>query len=303
MKFWTKNKLVVPDAPTEGGHRLSAEPQKDPKPLTMHRFPTMGDVLAMLGITFLAQILIGTILLILTPGSLTDSNAMSEQLSGKWLVWGYLLSMTAALVGVLIYRYMRGGRGRWAHFSMRGLNPAVLVWAFVLIFAVGIILEPLLARLPEINLTLGRGFWTIIMLVVFAPVFEELLCRGVVLGSLRAKYGTIVAWVISSLFFGVLHMQPAQVVSATAIGLILGYVYLATNSLWAVMILHGLNNAVAYLMMSAGYENALLIDLVESRLLYLLIYLASLTLAIVSGYMMLRKLRQLKEEEKNRVAA
>ena len=108
------------------------------------------------------------------------------------------------------------------------------------------------------------------------------------------------AWLVSSLFFGVLHGQPVQVINATVIGLVLGYVYLATDSLWSVMILHALNNAVAYLALATGHGNALLIDLVGSRTLYVLIYIAALA---VSGYMMLRTLRRMKEAEKNPSAA
>ena len=94
-----------------------------------------------------------------------------------------------------------------------------------------------------------------------------------------------------------------QVINATVIGLVLGYVYLATDSLWSVMILHALNNAVAYLALATGHGNALLIDLVGSRTLYVLFYIAALAVFAVSGYMMLVSLRRLKAEEKNRGAA
>ena len=94
-----------------------------------------------------------------------------------------------------------------------------------------------------------------------------------------------------------------QVINATVIGLVLGYVYLATDSLWSVMILHALNNVVAYLALATGHGNALLIDLVGSRTLYVLIYIAALALSAVSGYMMLRTLRRMKEAEKNPSAA
>ena len=170
-------------------------------------------------------------------------------------------------------------------------------------FAVGVVIEPLLRLMPELSLEVGRGFWTILSLVIFAPIFEELICRGVVLGSLRGKFGVTTAWLVSSLFFGVLHGQPVQVINATVIGLVLGYVYLATDSLWSVMILHALNNAVAYLALATGHGNALLIDLVGGRTLYVLIYIAALALSAVSGYMMLRTLRRMKEAEKNPSAA
>ena len=173
----------------------------------------------------------------------------------------------------------------------------------MLIFAVGVVLEPLLRVLPELTLDVGRGFWTMLSLIVLAPLFEELLCRGVVLGSLRERYGIAIAWLVSALFFGVLHVQPVQVVSATVVGLILGYVYLATDSLWSSMILHALNNAVAYLALVTGHANALLIDLVPNRTLYVVIYIVALTLSIVSGWMMVRTLRRMKMSEKKEAGA
>ena len=46
--------------------------------------------------------------------------------------------------------------------------------------------------------------------------------------------------------------------------------------------------------MATGHGNALLIEMVESRTLYVLIYIAALALTAVSGYMMLRTLRRMK---------
>ena len=240
------------------------------------RFPTVGDMLALLGIALGAQIVVGTaaMLFMLFAGHGFDYKSMEPAALGKLMAALYFCSMSITLAGILYYRRARGGSGPWARFSARGLNPALLLWAFVLIFAVGVVLEPLLRLLPELSLDVGRGFWTILSLVLFAPVFEELICRGVVLGSLRARYGVVIG--------------------ASVIGLILGFVYLATDSMWSVMILHALNNAVAYLAMATGHGNALLIEMVESRTLYVLIYIAALALTAVSGYMMLRTLRRMK---------
>ena len=238
------------------------------------KFPTVGDLFAMLGIAFGAQIVVGTaaMVFLLFAGHGLDFKSLEPAALGKVMAALYFCSMSITLAGILYYRRARGGSGPWARFSARGLNPALLLWAFVLMFAVGVVLEPLLRLMPELSLEVGRGFWTILSLVIFAPIFEELICRGVVLGSLRGKFGVTTAWLVSSLFFGVLHGQPVQVINATVIGLVLGYVYLATDSLWSVMILHALNNAVAYLALATGHGNALLIDLVGSRTLYAVSY-------------------------------
>lgn len=293
---------------------LAAEPaMREPAPETSpaenlperRKFPSVGDLLAMLGIAFGAQIVVGTaaVVFMLVAGYGFDFKSLEPAALGKLMAAIYFVSMSVTLAGILFYRRARGGSGPWARFSVRGLNPVLLLWGFVLIFAVGVVLEPVLRLLPELSLDVGRGVWTILSLVLFAPVFEELICRGVVLGSLRSRYGVTTAWLVSSLFFGILHGQPVQVISATVIGLILGYVYLATDSLWPAMILHALNNAVAYLAIATGHGNALLIDMVGSRTLYVVIYIAALALTAVSGYMMQRTLRRMKEREKNPVAA
>lgn len=269
------------------------------------RFPTVGDMLALLGIALGAQIVVGTaaMLFMLFAGHGFDYKSMEPAALGKLMAALYFCSMSITLAGILYYRRARGGSGPWARFSARGLNPALLLWAFVLIFAVGVVLEPLLRLLPELSLDVGCGFWTILSLVLFAPVFEELICRGVVLGSLRSRYGVTIAWLVSSLFFGILHGQPVQVVNAFVVGLVLGYVYIATDSLWAAMILHALNNAVAYLMLVTGHANTLLIDLIPGRTLYVAVYVVALAVLVVSGYMMWRALRRMKEAEKNRAGA
>ena len=297
---------ATPEAPhTEAQPHAAAAPAAEKRPDSRRRFPTTGDLFAMLGIALGAQVVVGLLgmLFSLFAGYSWDFNTMEPQAVGKLVAALYFVSMSVALGGLLWYRRARGGRGRWARFSLRGLDPAMLLWAFVMMCAVGVVLEPLFVLLPELQIQVGRGFWTILSLVLFAPVFEELICRGLVLGSLRARYGVTIAWVVSSLFFGVLHGQPVQVINGFVVGLVLGYVYIATDSLWATMILHALNNAVAYLMLATGHENTLLIDLIPGRALYVAVYVVALAVFVISGYMMWRALQRMKAEEKNRAGA
>lgn len=283
----------------------TGRPNRSSGPAAPRRFPTVGDVLAMLGIALGAQIVVGVAALVvmLVGGHGTDLASLPPQALGRTQAILYLFSMGVALLGVLYYRRLRGGRGTWARFSLRGLDPALLLWAFLMIFAVGVVLEPLLRLLPDIKMDVGRGAWTILMLVVLAPIFEELLCRGVVLGSIRARYGVTAALLGSALFFGVLHIQPAQVINASAIGLILGYVYLATESMWSVMILHALNNAVAYVLLMAGHGSTLFVDMIPNRTIYGVIYAVSAALLVVSGVMVARALRRMRAAAAQETAA
>lgn len=264
-------------------------------------FPTWGDCCAMLGIALGAQILVGvlgtTIAIIL--GLNVSSPEASPEVRGNFLSLIYLFSMVTAVGGTLIYRRYRGGRGTFARFSGRYLSPMILLWGSLLLFAANIVIEPLLSLLPESDPDVGRGWGSAVMLILFAPFFEELLCRGVILESLRSRYGSVVALFGSSLFFGVLHMQPLPAVNAFLIGLILGFIYLITQSLWASILIHAVNNASAYVLMIAGYADDTLPDLVGNERLYWTIYLLALVVLLFSVWKIWQTLRGWRECEKN----
>ena len=77
---------------------------------------------------------------------------------------------------------------------------------------------------------------------VIPAMVEELALRGIVLQSLR-KYGTVFAITASSCVFALLHGSAVQIPFAFLAGLALGYVYCLTESIWACVLVHMLNNA------------------------------------------------------------
>lgn len=262
-------------------------------------FPNVGDLLAMLGIFLVAQV-IGTFVALLA-GSIPISHfgSLSQAEMGRMLAISALVAYVLTFFGIIGYRRARGSYGRIAGFSLKGLNPILLLWGFVFMLAVGVVLDPLLGLLPAPTMhNYGTGLWTIVSLVLFAPVFEELICRGVVLESLRARYGVVAAWLVSSLFFGVVHLQPQLVVNAFFIGLILAYIYIRTDSLWPAMILHAVNNGVAYILLAMGCGSFLFSDLIPNRTVYTILYAVSAAICIVSGVMIWRTLRTMGRREK-----
>ena len=86
---------------------------------------------------------------------------------------------------------------------------------------------------------------TLISVSIFAPLFEEWLCRGLVLRGLLQKTHPSSAIIVSAAFFAVLHMNPWQALPAFLLGLLFGYVYYKTGSLKLTMLMHCVNNTVA----------------------------------------------------------
>ena len=79
------------------------------------------------------------------------------------------------------------------------------------------------------------------------PAFaEELLFRGMVLSAIK-PYSESGAILISALFFGLMHQTPYQFFYATAMGIIIGIVYVKTETIWSCVLLHFTNNIFSVL--------------------------------------------------------
>jgi membrane protease YdiL (CAAX protease family) len=89
--------------------------------------------------------------------------------------------------------------------------------------------------------------------ILFVPITEEILFRGIILGALEIAYGPLRAIVLSSLFFGLWHLKNTfwmtdyrlihQMLYTTLIfGPVTAVLALRTRTIWLGVILHYLNN-------------------------------------------------------------
>lgn len=96
----------------------------------------------------------------------------------------------------------------------------------------------------------NTSVWPVLLwiaVVVFAPIFEEPLVRGFLFeGFRRSRLGIIGAIILTSLIWTVLHAGYSLYSLGTIFifGLVLGAVRYKTGSLWSVVLMHALYNAV-----------------------------------------------------------
>ncbi len=128
------------------------------------------------------------------------------------------------------------------------------------------------------------GFLLSFIATAIVPALvEEFACRGIVLGLLK-KYGQGFAIITSSIIFGIMHGNFEQIPFAIFVGLILGYIYVKTGSIWTGVLVHGINNAISVIftylqnIMSPNMQN----------LLYI-VYLIISMLAAVIGILLFAK--------------
>jgi membrane protease YdiL (CAAX protease family) len=97
--------------------------------------------------------------------------------------------------------------------------------------------------------SLGRPSLVIfVTLVIAAPILEELLFRGIMLDGLLNRYRPLTAILVSSIIFGIAHLNPWQFVTAFVIGCFAGWVYLRTKSVGPCILIHATVNCCAYLL-------------------------------------------------------
>ena len=91
---------------------------------------------------------------------------------------------------------------------------------------------------------MGDNICAALLVIALAPaVCEEMLFRGMILHSLKARYRAVSAIAITSVLFGFYHMSLVKFVPTGLLGLVLCYVVWRTGSIYPAMLMHFLNNA------------------------------------------------------------
>ena len=185
------------------------------------------------------------------------------------------------------------------HFSPYGMGLAILitvVMTFASMFAFDLpnywnmqltLKSSFMAKFYELFTELmkqmtGGPLWSSFLVVaIFAPIFEEWLCRGMVLRGLLTKMKPVWAIVISALFFAVIHANPWQALNAFLIGLMMGYVYYKTGSLILTMVIHFVNNGTSVILsnIESLKDYDYMIDMMDKSTYYLVVAVSVIILA------------------------
>ncbi len=105
--------------------------------------------------------------------------------------------------------------------------------------------------------TRGELIMTFFSLVILVPLAEEIMFRGFLLTSLLAKYKYWTSAIITSLIFGIAHLQfgsNAPLLWAAALdtfilSLFLCYFRYTLKSIWPAVMLHAIKNGMAFMIL------------------------------------------------------
>ena len=147
--------------------------------------------------------------------------------------------------------------------------------------------------------SIASALMMVFMLVIIAPVFEEIWVRGIMYDALK-PYGHGIAILVSSILFGLMHGSLNMLFYTTALGLALGYVRYATNSLFVVTVLHALINAIAagllftMALVEMTGEEIRIINTIQN--IYILAVLVLIVVGIIAFFMKIPTIRKYKIE-------
>lgn len=175
----------------------------------------------------------------------------------KFPVWVHLFSTQAILIavaltlshseGVPLLRLVSWSRPRWLD-----LVGASLVGAGVVSFAAAWLLPWIERRLvvPDRHEALKKLVESLpaseillpLLILVIAPVVEEMLFRGVLFEALSTALPPVVVVILTAGIFSLIHGNLPQIIATFVLGLHCGLARAATGSVAAPILLHAVNN-------------------------------------------------------------
>lgn len=85
----------------------------------------------------------------------------------------------------------------------------------------------------------------ILSVAVVAPIYEEVIFRGILLKGMAKKLNPVIALVASALLFALVHLNIPQGINAFLLGLVIGFIYLKMGSIYLSIFAHFVNNFLA----------------------------------------------------------
>ncbi len=221
---------------------LFRDPDLAPSPRI---YPNLLQAVGLLLLAIALQAVIGTSFTLVFGGQ--------ESLMRVPALWG--LVNLLSLSPVILYAWRRAG-GTSALLRLRPIPPILVAPILSCVIGVGI----LVSELDNVSHTvigpppkaldfswMFTGDWrqlpgSIFLLMLVAPITEELLFRGLILRGLLSRFGAGSAVVVTAMLFALFHVNPWQFLGAFVLGLLFGWFYLAFRSLVPCLIGHAAVN-------------------------------------------------------------
>lgn len=161
------------------------------------------------------------------------------------------------LIPVLLYTLIKKADFKET-FRIKKLNPVhgvIIFFLSITAYPVALMLNNIFAYFLQfvgdipaqeipIPRTLGELLLGVLIVALSPAICEELFHRGLLLSAYERR-GSMKAVVITAIFFGMFHFDMTNFFGPVFLGLLIGYYVIRTNSIFAGMLAHFINNAIS----------------------------------------------------------
>jgi len=207
----------------------------------------------------LAQVIGGLVMLGRRSVGVSFAGVNESTLQAVFSAVIYVLSLVI-VIGIpwWVKKYRTTRQEIGLHTSMTWTDILLTPLAFVAYILLSYVLTSIASNFPfyDIEQVQNTGFTQLtqgyefllafLTLVVIAPIAEEILFRGYLLGKLRKHVPVWLAILVTSLLFGLVHFAWNVGVDVFALSIVLCLLRISTGRLWPAMLLHMAKNGLAF---------------------------------------------------------
>lgn len=186
--------------------------------------------------------------------SVTLSSIMSDSnFSVKVTILGLLISE------VFLFLILWGIRYFHPRDLIKPVNRRIMLTVVLLILAALYVLNMINSAMDLPNIMeaefneIAQSLTGVICIAVLGPVIEEIVFRRIIIDDCIKRTGKPwAAILISSAMFGIIHLNPAQMLFAFLTGIVFGWIYVRTKSILPTLVGHIINNSIGVIEMRSG---------------------------------------------------
>ena len=191
------------------------------------------------------------------------SNELSQSLK---IFFGYLfMAIPPLLIAYYQIKSLDGGftfKKDYLQFNFLPIKDAIIQgvkgWLTIIpfVFFISLIMNSLISNQngsnPLLEIVLNnKNYLSFILLFattsLLAPLFEEIIFRGILLPTLSRNFGIILGIVVSAFIFALAHLSIGEMPPLFVLGIGLGITRVASGSLLSSVIMHSLWNGLTFL--------------------------------------------------------
>lgn len=234
------------------------------------RFDPFSTVFALTAI-FLSSQVVASLIVGVSSGVFGQlDNIVGDQVDRSTAVQFAFIILTELAVVYMVLQLVKLARRKLSDIGLvrpteMDVVRAVLGW--VVYFVASFVIMAVVANYVSLDQNQDIGFdrassqidllLIFLALAVFVPLAEEVMFRGFLFSSLRAKYGFYASTIVTSVIFGIAHLwngsdSPllwAVAVDTLVLSYIMCYLREKTGSLWPAIFIHMIKNGMAFVVL------------------------------------------------------